>query len=262
MTDYQSQKDDFSNIWKIGGSLDNEIKFLNELINRGRLLVKYPRDSHIYEYIVDDDTIVLDGIKIIDNTVSNRKNKLNQQAQWVRFIENALSLIGININDLGTNYDIICSSDKNYIVFCKKNYPTYTFVEFVLDYSTGAVKTLNTTLLDKWDGVVIYDCIDFESMKIFRNHGSIEPEVYKLINQGYWLTDDITQNDLYDIGIEGMTVRKGDLYYSCMMRESYYVGDFDIYGLDTNFCNIVGYNNSDKKPKIYCKTDTIIKFGD
>ena len=250
MTDYQSQKDDFSNIWKIGGSLDNEIKFLNELINRGRLLAKHPRDSHIYEYTVVDDTIALDGMKIIDNTVLNRKNKLNQQAQWVRFI-----------NDLGTNYDIICSSDKNYIVFCKKNYPTYTFVEFVLDYSIGAVKTLKTTLLDKREDVIIHDCIDFESMKIFRNHGSIEPEVYKLINQGYWLTDDITQNDLYDIGIEGMTVRKGDLYYSCMMRESYYVGDFDIYGLDTNFCKIVGYNNSDKKPKIYCKTDTIIKFG-
>ena len=112
MTDYQSQKDDFSNIWKIGGSLDNEIKFLNELINRGRLLAKHPRDSHIYEYTVVDDTIALDGMKIIDNTVLNRKNKLNQQAQWVRFIENALSLIGININDLGTNYDIICSSDK------------------------------------------------------------------------------------------------------------------------------------------------------
>ena len=234
-------------------TLQEENKQLNELITKG-----YYEDGTEKEtilYTLKDKYIYMDDFKCgpEGNTVEKRMNFISRDARRAFFIEEILKSVGIIINDIEINYDVICTSDS-YIVFLKKEDKKYTFIEFSnsiyygenLKYDSEIARVLRVIKLDLNNNDLIYDQIDFENLKHYHADSKISDYTLDIINKK-WATKNLTQNDLYDIIAYDVQPSKSGCAWNNMNNYGEVTDSIDTSKLDKNICYSLGYS----RPKIY-----------
>ena len=221
---------------------------LNQLITNGRVEVNYPNDNHSYLYTLNGNYILCDGepVGLHANTIDKRMDLLSQDARRACFIEEILNKAGINIDNIESDYDVLCS-DKRYIVFFNQRNNYLTFIEFKsdenIDCDYGVF--LKVVKLDLDNNELIYDRFDLINLNYYHSISKISKYTLKKINES-WSTKILTQNDLYDIKAEDTPYPTYGCSWNAMDNYGQYIGKINIDQLDTNICEVKEKVNSNK----------------
>ena len=232
-------------------------KRINQLITKGYYDVKELDGDHIYKYTLENGYIMCDGfLGDNNNTLDKRLDSLSFTARRAYFIQEVLKSVGINIPDIETNYHVLISLFKTWVVFLKYADDEYTYIQLFnneyLDYS----KNLCVYKLNMKTNKLIFDRIDFEELKYYHKESEISKYTLnciknKWIKKGYY-----SHNDLYDVFPIEFDKEDGSFPNANMYEYGDYICDLDIDKLDKNICEIETLCSGGKyyrheKPKIY-----------
>lgn len=223
-------------------------KQLNELITNKIYLEQ--DQNYVSSWTLNGKYILHDGFPVGPhaNTIDKRMDMICKNARRAYFIEEILKSVDIIINDIESDYDVLCSTET-YIVFCKKCTDNYTFIEFCNNNYYDSGLGLKVVKLDLKSSDLIYDRIDLTELKHFHADSKISTFTLNEINKK-WSTKNLTQNDLYDVIAEDAKLPKCACAWHGMDKYGDYVSDLDINKLDRNICKIYDIVE-DKKPKVY-----------
>ena len=162
--------------------------------------------------------------------------KVGRHSVYAYFIYDALKSVGIKIDDIEENYNVIVHSYDDIFILCKKTKRGYTFIDFRCTPSTNIVDRIKKTgKMPRFDDVEGEIPRTIKVTKI--NSGNLSEESIKAMrkwpDKGY-----ISQNDLFDIRAEDTVYNSGCCAYSSMNQYGEFVSDIDTEKLDGGFTKV------------------------
>ena len=183
--------------------------------------------------------------------------KVGRHSVYAYFIYDALKSVGIKIDDIEENYNVIVHSYDDIFILCKKTKRGYTFIDFRCTPSTNIVdrikktgkmprfddvegeipRTIKVTKINSINNTVSFSRLDFNELKYYKGFGNLSEESIKAMrkwpDKGY-----ISQNDLFDIRAEDTVYNSGCCAYSSMNQYGEFVSDIDTEKLDGGFTKV------------------------
>lgn len=241
-------------------TLVEENKKLNELIRNRR--IEYTSDKTSYVDELNGDTITRTYAtcdKPFKRSLERELDRLSSNARSAYFIQKLLDAIGIQIDNIETEYNrIICSLDC-FIIFYLKKGNTYTFIELWGRQDThygDSFDSLTVTKLDLDSTAFIYDRIDIKESKHYHADSKISDYTLAVIDQIWSKKEHIGQNDYYNVVAQDSPKNPKKPWVAlgqrCVVDSNYgeYISDLDIDKLDKSVC-MVKVDDNNKPQKIY-----------
>ena len=224
-------------------------KMFNKLITNGYVQKKEEKGNMIYKYILNKNKIhCIDRFCEYDINTDYMINNISLDARRAYYIENILKSVGIIINDIEENYDVLASSSFD-IVLCKNENNIYTFIEFNDQCYDNYGKNIKIVKLNLNSRNLKYDHIDLQELKYY--HADSKISNYTLSKMDKWKKYRITQNNLYDVMAKDTQKKEFTCAWESMNQYGDFICDLDINKLDKNIFEIK--KEEGNKTKIYCR---------